>query len=78
MVPQSRRAAGVALGRKAPLCMEGSSFGWREILRGMSEENVALARKAIDALDRGEFDALLAFLSPDVVWGGPGRCPWDW
>ena len=34
----------------------------------MSQENVALARKAIDALDRGDFDALLAFLSPDVVW----------
>ena len=34
----------------------------------MSEENLALARKAIDALNRGDFDALLAFLSPDVVW----------
>jgi ketosteroid isomerase-like protein len=34
----------------------------------MSQENVALARKAIDALNRGDFDALLAFLSRDVVW----------
>jgi ketosteroid isomerase-like protein len=34
----------------------------------MSEENVALAQKAIDALNRGEFDALLPFLSPDVEW----------
>jgi ketosteroid isomerase-like protein len=34
----------------------------------MSEENVALARKAIDALNRGDFAALLTFLSPDVVW----------
>ena len=34
----------------------------------MSPENVALARKAIDALNRSDFDALLAFLSPDVVW----------
>src|SRR3954469_21598061 len=34
----------------------------------MSEENVALARKAIDALNRGDFDALLAFLRPDVAW----------
>jgi ketosteroid isomerase-like protein len=34
----------------------------------MSEENVALARKAIDALNRRDFDALLALLSPDVVW----------
>ena len=37
---------------------------------------MALARKAIDALNRGDFDALLAFLSPDVVWealeGVPG------
>jgi ketosteroid isomerase-like protein len=34
----------------------------------MSEENVALARKAVDALNRGDFEALLAFLRPDVVW----------
>ena len=34
----------------------------------MSEENVALARRAIDALNRRDFDGLLAFLSPDVVW----------
>jgi ketosteroid isomerase-like protein len=34
----------------------------------MSEENVALARKAIDAFNRGDFDTWLAFLSPDVVW----------
>ena len=34
----------------------------------MSEENVALARKAIDSLNRGDPDALLALLSPDVVW----------
>ena len=42
----------------------------------MSEENVALARKVIDALNRRELDALPAFLSPDVVWealeGVPG------
>jgi ketosteroid isomerase-like protein len=37
--------------------------------RAMSEENVELARKAIDALNRGDFDALLACLSPDVLWG---------
>ncbi len=29
---------------------------------------MALARKAIDALNRGDLDALLALLSPDVVW----------
>jgi ketosteroid isomerase-like protein len=34
----------------------------------MSEENAAVARKAIDALNRRDFDALPAFLSPDVVW----------
>jgi ketosteroid isomerase-like protein len=42
----------------------------------MSEENVELARDAIDALNRGDLDAWLAFLSPDVVWealpGVPG------
>jgi len=34
----------------------------------MSEENVELARKATDALNRRDLDAWLAFLSPDVVW----------
>jgi ketosteroid isomerase-like protein len=34
----------------------------------MSEENVALARRAIDALNRGDLDALGAFLNPDVTW----------
>ena len=29
---------------------------------------MALARKAINALNRGDFSALLALLSPDVVW----------
>jgi ketosteroid isomerase-like protein len=42
----------------------------------MSEDNVELARDAIDALNRGDLDAWLAFLSPDVVWealpGVPG------
>jgi ketosteroid isomerase-like protein len=42
----------------------------------MSEENVELAREGIDALNRGDLDAWLAFLSPDVVWeplpGVPG------
>ena len=34
----------------------------------MSQENVEAAREAIDALNRGDFDAMLAFLSPDVGW----------
>jgi ketosteroid isomerase-like protein len=42
----------------------------------MSQENVELAWEAIDALNRGDLDAWLALLSPDVVWealpGVPG------
>jgi len=34
----------------------------------MSHENVELVRKAIDALNRGDLDAWLGFLSPDVAW----------
>ena len=34
----------------------------------MSQENLEAAREAIDALNRDDFDAMLAFLSPDVVW----------
>ena len=50
--------------------------GRRDTAWAMSEENLELARKAIDALNRGDLDAWLAFLSPDVVWealpGVPG------
>jgi ketosteroid isomerase-like protein len=41
----------------------------RDTERAMSQENVELARRAIDALNRGDHDYLLACLSPDVVWG---------
>ena len=41
----------------------------------MAEENVVLARKAIDALNSGDFDALLAYISPDVEWGALGGVP---
>jgi ketosteroid isomerase-like protein len=34
----------------------------------MSAENVEIVRKAIDAFDRGDLDAWLGFLSPEVVW----------
>jgi ketosteroid isomerase-like protein len=34
----------------------------------MSEENVELVRKSIDAVNRGDLDAWMSFLSPDVVW----------
>ena len=34
----------------------------------MSEENVEIVRKSIDAVNRGDTDAWLGFLSPEVVW----------
>ena len=34
----------------------------------MSQENVEVVREAINAINRSDFDAMLAFLSPDVVW----------
>jgi ketosteroid isomerase-like protein len=34
----------------------------------MSEENVEVVRKSIDAVNRGDSDAWLGFLSPEVVW----------
>src|SRR5262245_48493373 len=34
----------------------------------MSDQNVALVRKAVDALNRRDFDDLLGLLGPDVVW----------
>jgi ketosteroid isomerase-like protein len=40
----------------------------RDTARAMSQENVEIARKAIDAFNRGGVDAWLRFLSPDVVW----------
>ncbi len=38
----------------------------------MSRQNVEIVRKAIDAVNRGDLDAWLGFLSPEVVWeSGP-------
>jgi ketosteroid isomerase-like protein len=34
----------------------------------MSEENIELVRKSIDALNRGDLDGWMGFLSPDVRW----------
>jgi ketosteroid isomerase-like protein len=34
----------------------------------MSQENVEVVRKVIDAFNRGDLDAWLGFLSPEVVW----------
>jgi ketosteroid isomerase-like protein len=34
----------------------------------MSQENVGLALRALDAFKRGDVDALVALVSPDVVW----------
>ncbi len=34
----------------------------------MSEENVEIVRKVLDAVNRGDMDAWLGFLSPEVVW----------
>jgi ketosteroid isomerase-like protein len=88
--PRSRRAAGVGDLAKISAFFRGEPPGPffdsqsglptlpppRDTAWAMSEENVELARKAIDALNRGDLDAWLAFLSPDVVWealpGVPG------
>src|SRR5512133_1883628 len=34
----------------------------------MSEENVEIVRKLIDAFNRGDLDAWAGFLSPEVAW----------
>ena len=34
----------------------------------MSQENVEVVRKVIDAFNRGDLDAWSGFLSPEVVW----------
>jgi ketosteroid isomerase-like protein len=41
----------------------------------MSQENVELIRKATDAVNRRDFDAFLALLSPDVVWESRSGSP---
>ena len=40
----------------------------RDTGRAMSQENVDLALRALDAFKRRDVDALVALLSPDVVW----------
>jgi ketosteroid isomerase-like protein len=49
------------------LCME-SSGPPRDTAWAMSQENVEVVRKLIDAVNRGDLDAWLGFLSPEVVW----------
>jgi ketosteroid isomerase-like protein len=81
--PKRKRKVRCRLSRKraGPSKFQECCFAWsgtppRDTAWAMSEENVELARKAIDALNRGDLDAWLAFLSPDVVWealpGVPG------
>jgi ketosteroid isomerase-like protein len=40
----------------------------RDTAWAMSQENVELVRKSIDAFNRGDLDAWMGFLSPDVIW----------
>ena len=41
----------------------------------MSEENIEVVRKGIDALNRGDLDGWAACLSPDVVWESRSGVP---
>jgi ketosteroid isomerase-like protein len=41
----------------------------------MSQENVELVREATDAVNRHDFDAFVALLSPDVVWESRSGSP---
>jgi ketosteroid isomerase-like protein len=41
----------------------------------MSEENVEIVRACIDAFNRGDFEASLAFLDDDVEWHDPPDVP---
>ena len=40
----------------------------RDTAQAMSEENVEVVRKLTDAFNRGDLDAWLGFLSPEVAW----------
>jgi ketosteroid isomerase-like protein len=49
--------------------MESGTLGSsRDTAWAMSEENVEVVRKLFDAFNRGDLDALLGFLSPEVAW----------
>ena len=39
----------------------------------MSEENVETARRAYDAIERGDFAAVADILAPEVTWHGGSR-----
>ena len=45
-----------------------SSGRQRDTAWAMSEENVEVVRKQIDAFNRGDLDAWLGCLSPEVAW----------
>jgi ketosteroid isomerase-like protein len=41
----------------------------------MSQENVDIVRQMIDAFNRGDFEASLAFLDEDIEWHDPPNVP---
>jgi ketosteroid isomerase-like protein len=41
----------------------------------MSEENVELVREAVEAFNRGDFDAALERMHPDIEWQTPDTFP---
>src|SRR5262245_6260948 len=45
-----------------------SSTPWRDTARAMSEDNVEIVLKVIDAVNRRDRDAFAACLHPDVEW----------
>ena len=41
----------------------------------MSEQNVETVRRLIDAFNRGDFEASLAFLDEEIEWHDPVEVP---
>jgi ketosteroid isomerase-like protein len=41
----------------------------------MSEENVEVVREAVEAFNRGDFDAALELMHPDIEWQTPDTFP---
>ena len=54
--------------------MEGSGAA-RDTARAMSEENVEIVRRGIEAVNRDDWEAVLAYLDPHVEWHSDSADP---
>ena len=81
--PQAREASEAVLGLR-----RGHEVAWpkdhperqaleRDTGRAMSQENVEIVRRMLEASDRRDGAAVFAFYDPEIEWEIPEQAPWE-